>query len=53
MKILKTIFILILFTTLITSCTPEDIGDELEINSFENIQATGEEGAEADQTEKG
>lgn len=53
MKTLKSIFILILFSILIASCTVEDIVKETETNSIENRQATGEDGEDVDQTEKG
>jgi hypothetical protein len=54
MKILKSIFILILFSNLVSSCTVDDISEDTETNSIENnIQATGENSGEVDQTEKG
>ncbi len=53
MKILKSILILILFSNLIISCTAEDIAEELETNAVENIQATGSDGEEVNETEKG
>jgi hypothetical protein len=54
MKILKSFLILTLLLTLSISCTAEDITEESETNATENnIQATGEEGDQADQTEKG
>jgi hypothetical protein len=62
MKILKSIFILILFSISIISCTDEDIEDEFEKNSVEivqtttnqniNTQATGEDQQSVDETEK-
>jgi len=39
MKILKSILVLILFFNLITSCTADDITEESETNTVENIQA--------------
>jgi len=53
MKVLKSIFILILFSTFITSCTSEDIVVQPEVNSIENLQATGSDDKEVDETEKG
>lgn len=53
MKILKSIFVLVLFFSLITSCTVDDITEETETNVIENTQATGGEEADVDQTEKG
>jgi len=52
MKTLKSIFILILFSNLITSCTVEDIIEEQETNATENVQATGGDEDDIDQTEK-
>lgn len=52
MKILKSIFVLVLFSNFIISCTVDDITEDSEINQTE-IQATGENNAEDDQTEKG
>lgn len=53
MKILKSIFILILFTNLVVSCTDDDIIEVHETNAIENIQASGGDGEEVDQTKKG
>jgi hypothetical protein len=53
MKILKSIFILILFFIFITSCTIDDIVEESETNATENIQANGDDEENVDETEKG
>ncbi len=53
MRILKSIFILILFTKLVVSCTDDDIIEVHETNAIENIQATGEDETDVDQTKKG
>ena len=52
MKILKSIFILILFSIFITSCTVDDIVEESGTNLLENIQANGDDGENIDETEK-
>lgn len=53
MKTLKTIFILTVFSTLIVSCSIDDITDTPETTAVENIQATGEKGDHVDKTKKG
>ncbi len=52
MKILKIIFILILFSNLIVSCTIDEIIEEQETSTTENKQATGDETEDIDETEK-
>ena len=53
MKTLKNTFVLILFLNLIVSCTVDNINEEEDPATIENIQATGEDQSHADQTEKG
>ncbi len=53
MKILKSIFVLVLFSNFIVSCAADDITEEQETIATENIQATGDDGKDVDQTEKG
>ena len=53
MKILKSLFVLILFSNLSISCTVEDLVEESEINAIENVQATEDNSKEVDETEKG
>lgn len=43
MKTLKTIFILTVFSTLIVSCSIDDITETPETTAKENIQATGDD----------
>ena len=53
MKILKSIFVLILFSNLVSSCTVDDISEGTETNLIEsNIQATGENDGIVDETKK-
>ena len=53
MKILKSIFILILFSNLIISCTVDDITEETETNTIKNTQAISDDEKVIDETEKG
>lgn len=54
MKTLKTIFILTVFSTLIVSCSIDDITDTPQTTAKENIHATGNEKKNTvDKTEKG
>lgn len=54
MKTLKTIFILTVFSTLIISCSIDDITDTPVTTAIENIQATGDKNNNTvDKTRKG
>ena len=53
MKALKTIMIILLFSNFIISCTVDDITEDAKTDSIENVQATGDNKEDVDETEKG
>ncbi|MGS2764815.1 hypothetical protein [Sinomicrobium sp. M5D2P9] len=55
MKTIKTTMILILFSSIIVSCTVDDFTEDTELNSIEkNLQGTGENDSNSvDETKKG
>jgi len=53
MKTLKHIIVLVLFSTLITSCTELELeSEEEQMNATEILQATGGDGKEIDESGK-